>query len=195
VVITLLLTTGIVSFLPLFLQPGDHSEYAFMLRRAMCSGDNSDIHAAHSGRSGALDFLVFVKTRRSFSLGRRRESADFVEQHRRAMSSLKNADAFLHGASESSFDMSEKFALHQGLDERRAIAGNKRAGRNGAQVMKRPCGQLLSRPRFTRNQDRSEVLETSAGSLRNASTTSGSKRRPDSPCMVSRPDSSEDARR
>ena len=100
-VITLLLTTGIVSFLPLFLQPGDHSEYAFMLRRAMCSGDNSDIHATHSG----------------------------------------------------------------------------------------------NRPRFTRNQDRSEVLETSAGSLRNASTTAGSKRRPDSPCMVSRPNSSEDARR
>jgi len=35
VVITLLLTTGILSFLPLFLQSGDNSEYAFMLRRAM----------------------------------------------------------------------------------------------------------------------------------------------------------------
>jgi len=35
VVITLLLTTGILSFLPLFLQSSDHSEYMFMLRRAM----------------------------------------------------------------------------------------------------------------------------------------------------------------
>jgi two-component system, cell cycle sensor histidine kinase and response regulator CckA len=35
VVITLLLTGGILSFLPLFLQSGDHSEYMFMLRRAM----------------------------------------------------------------------------------------------------------------------------------------------------------------
>jgi len=35
VIITLLLTTGILSFLPLFLQSSDHSEYMFMLRRAM----------------------------------------------------------------------------------------------------------------------------------------------------------------
>jgi two-component system, cell cycle sensor histidine kinase and response regulator CckA len=35
VVITLLLTTGILSFLPLFLQSSDHSEYMYMLRRAM----------------------------------------------------------------------------------------------------------------------------------------------------------------
>jgi two-component system, cell cycle sensor histidine kinase and response regulator CckA len=35
VVITLLLTGGILSFLPLFLQSSDHSEYMFTLRRAM----------------------------------------------------------------------------------------------------------------------------------------------------------------
>jgi len=35
VIITLLLTTGILSFLPSFLQSSDHSEYMFMLRRAM----------------------------------------------------------------------------------------------------------------------------------------------------------------
>ena len=35
VVITLLLTAGILSFLPLFLQSGEHSEYSFLLRRAM----------------------------------------------------------------------------------------------------------------------------------------------------------------
>jgi PAS domain S-box-containing protein len=35
VIITLLLTAGILSFLPLFLQSSEHSEYMFMLRRAM----------------------------------------------------------------------------------------------------------------------------------------------------------------
>src|SRR5579863_3990706 len=35
VIITLLLTAGILSFLPLFLQSSEHSEYTFTLRRAM----------------------------------------------------------------------------------------------------------------------------------------------------------------
>src|SRR5438552_17505795 len=74
------------------------------------------------------------------------------------MSSFKDPDSVVHSASESSFDMSEEFALRQRLDERRAIAGHKRAGRDRAQVVKRSCGNLFSGPCLSRNQDGSKVL-------------------------------------
>ena len=97
---------------------------------AVRGGDDPQVHFAPLQRSHGAEF-VFLKQAQQLHLHFEREIANLVEEGGAAVGQLHESALALDGAAESALGMAEKFAFHQGSDQRTAIDGHKLARRIG----------------------------------------------------------------
>ena len=83
-----------------------------------------------------------------------RHVANLVEEDRAALGRLKQAPLVVARIGERTSPVTEQLALQERLGNRRAIHGEKRAGRSRALRVQRSSQQLLSRPALANQQDR-----------------------------------------
>ena len=79
--------------------------------------------------------------------------SDFVQEDRAAVSQLKAPDAIADGSSECAARVTEELALEQFFRDRRAVDLDQWPTRSRAALVDGACNQLLSRPRFTLDEN------------------------------------------
>ena len=97
------------------------------LEVAVGGGDEPDIDRARPERAEALDRVLLEDTQQ-LHLDRRRELADFVEEHRAAVGALEQTDLGAARPGERALLVAEQLALEQALRQRRAVEREQRAG-------------------------------------------------------------------
>ena len=109
-------------------------------------GSGDDPHVRRPGADGAeWSVLALLEQAQQFSLQRRRQVFDLVEEERAARSRLDEPGVIAVGAGEGSAEVAEEFALDELLGKRTAVHRDEGARGTRALLVESPCDEFLAR--------------------------------------------------